>query len=254
MDLPAQLTLVAFATAMVTGVLGAGGAILFTPVAVVILPALGGTAVEPHLATGAAVVQSIAAIASGGTQYAGRGMIDVGMLRRIGPPLGIGGLVGSVASVRATGSELLLLYALATTGAAALLFALPEGRLVIRLGSGALVGVSVAIGAVGGALGVGAGFLLIPLLIYFAGVDLRRAAGTGLALPIFLVVPGLIGKAATGQIPLDAALPVAAAALAGAALGARAHPALPPHVVRLGLAVLIAGFAILVWPRALGCA
>lgn len=51
-----------------------------------------------------------------------------------------------------------------------------------------------AVGALSGFLGVGGGFLIVPSLVLFAGLDSRMAAGTSLAVIFLNSTTGIIGQ------------------------------------------------------------
>jgi uncharacterized membrane protein YfcA len=50
-----------------------------------------------------------------------------------------------------------------------------------------------AVGLLTGFLGIGGGFLIVPALVLFAGLDSRMAAGTSLAVIVFNSTTGIIG-------------------------------------------------------------
>jgi uncharacterized membrane protein YfcA len=98
----------------------------------------------------------------------------------------------------------------------------------------------IGIGGVSGALGIGGGVLLVPVLMWFFGFDYSRAAGTSLAV---LVPP--IGLLAAwkyyqeGLMDVEAAVWIALAFAAGANLGAAVAPSFPVPVLRLGLGLIL---------------
>jgi uncharacterized membrane protein YfcA len=109
----------------------------------------------------------------------------------------------------------------------------------------------VGIGALGGAIGVGAGVLVIPVLLYVLGTPARSANGTGLVLPAFISGPALLGKAVTGQVPWALVPVVAVTALAGALAGSGITVAVAPATLRRGLSALTAVLALTVWVQLL---
>lgn len=52
------------------------------------------------------------------------------------------------------------------------------------------------VGLVTGFLGVGDGFLIVPALVWFAGIDIKRAIGTSLG-----IIAGNSGSGLAGQLP-----------------------------------------------------
>ncbi|MBA8848170.1 hypothetical protein FHX53_001769 [Yonghaparkia alkaliphila] len=79
------------------------------------------------------------------------------------------------------------------------------------------------VGAVGGLLsgmfGVGGGFIMVPLLMWLASMDQRRAAATSLLAVVPIAAASAIGYGIQGEIDLSAALIVAGGALVGAPIG-----------------------------------
>lgn len=83
----------------------------------------------------------------------------------------------------------------------------------------ALLFVGLAGGVFSGLFGVGGGLLMVPLLMWWARMDQRRATATSLLAIVPTGIVGAIGYAAGGQIDLLAGLIIAAGALVGAPIG-----------------------------------
>jgi uncharacterized membrane protein YfcA len=97
-------------------------------------------------------------------------------------------------------------------------------------------------GVASGLFGIGGGVLIVPGLVYLAGLTQHRATGTSLAV---LLPP--VGLAATieyyrhGNVDLRAALIVAAALFAGGWLGAVFGNSLSGPYLRLAFGLFIVG-------------
>lgn len=75
-------------------------------------------------------------------------------------------------------------------------------------------------GMLAGLLGVGGGFILVPVLVLFAGIEIHRAIATSLCVIALVSVPATASHLLAGQtIPLDLALLFAAGCLVGMTLG-----------------------------------
>jgi uncharacterized protein len=112
-------------------------------------------------------------------------------------------------------------------------------------------------GFASGLLGVGGGFLIVPLLVVWGRMNPRRAAGTSLAaiLPI-----GLAGawhyyfRTGSPQADLRVALLLVSGSVVGAYVGSRAVDRVPTHALQALLAVVLAGvgayevLAAVLWP------
>jgi len=108
----------------------------------------------------------------------------------------------------------------------------------IRVSTGACLGGMA--GLLGGLFGVGGGFLVIPLLGFFYGMDQQTAQGTALA----MVVPNVLWAFSRYQrrfgIDLRMAGTIAGSALIAAYPTARLATGLDPHVLRLAFALFLA--------------
>jgi uncharacterized membrane protein YfcA len=104
------------------------------------------------------------------------------------------------------------------------------------------------IGAVGGALSglfaIGGGILMVPLLVWRAGMDQRRAAATSL----LAIIPAAVVSSATylvhGDVDVIAGVFVAAGAVIGALVGSRLLRRLPLAWLRWMFIVFILGIAV----------
>lgn len=119
-------------------------------------------------------------------------------------------------------------------------------------------GIGFSIGFIGAILGIGGGFLLVPMLIYFMRVPTSTVIGTSAVLTLVTMAFATILHAVTNHL-VDAvlALMLMIGGVTGAQFGARAGQNLSPERLRLllGLMVLIVGFRfaleLLVQPREL---
>ena len=95
-------------------------------------------------------------------------------------------------------------------------------------------------GLLGGLFGVGGGFLVIPLLGFFYGMDQQTAQGT----VIIMVVPNVVWAFSRYQrrfnVDLRMAATIAGSALIATYPTARFATGLDPHVLRLSFAVFLA--------------
>jgi uncharacterized membrane protein YfcA len=105
----------------------------------------------------------------------------------------------------------------------------------------------VAVGAVGGllsgAFGVGGGIIMVPLLIWFLGMDQRRAAATSLVAIVPSAISGTIQYLVQGEVDVTAALILAAGGVVGSLVGTKLLRTLPLGWLRwlfIALLVLVA--------------
>lgn len=96
------------------------------------------------------------------------------------------------------------------------------------------------VGIASGYVGVGGGFILVPLMISVMHVPMRLTSGTSLIAVMILAVPGVITQAFLGNINWLAGIAVACGSIPGAAFGARLVPYVPERTLRF----MFAGFLI----------
>ncbi len=109
---------------------------------------------------------------------------------------------------------------------------LPARKLVI----GAAIGL--VAGLLGGYVGVGGGFIMVPLFISVLGVSMRLASGTSLIAVMLIAIPGAIEQAVFGNVQFVAGLALAVGSIPGALLGANLVKYVPERLLRF----LFAGF------------
>lgn len=118
----------------------------------------------------------------------------------------------------------------------AFLEGITKSRLVLF---GLLIG-AVA-GLMSGYIGVGGGFLMVPLFMQLLNTPMKLTSGTSLIAVMILAVPGTITNAAMGNIDWVAGIFVALGAIPGATIGSRLISRIPEFQLR----VLFSSFLIL---------
>ena len=225
-----------------SGLLGLGGG-------VVLLPLLTMAGKVPFkLAVGTTLVQVIIAAATGMLGHYWGGMVDV----KVGLVLGIagiaGGLMGSILSVHFSVQILEFIF-LVVVGVAILLLLVskrlydvdpPRGNFNKLLGST----IGFGVGSLTGLLGVGGGFLIIPLMNYFLHVPLRIAIGTSLLIILISSVGTLIAKYQIGHIHLPITALVISGSVIGALLGAFVSRRAPVRFLWMALLTALAAVLI----------
>ncbi len=103
-----------------------------------------------------------------------------------------------------------------------------------------LIGLGVLAGLMSGVMGVGGGFVMVPILIYVLRVPTNAAIGTSLFQVIFLSAITTVLQAATNQtVDIALALLLMAGGVLGAQAGAAAGQRLRAEQLRLLLAILV---------------
>lgn len=95
-------------------------------------------------------------------------------------------------------------------------------------------------GLASGYVGVGGGFIMVPLMTSILHVPMKLTSGTSLIAVMILAVPGTVTQALLGNINWIAGIAVACGSIPGATLGAKLIPKVPERQLRF----LFAGFLV----------
>jgi uncharacterized membrane protein YfcA len=103
-----------------------------------------------------------------------------------------------------------------------------------------VLGIGFIIGFVGSVMGIGGGFLLVPMLIYILRVPTATVIGTSMVLTLVTMASATVMHAATNHL-VDAvlALILMVGGVAGAQFGARAGQRMSGERLRLLLGLLV---------------
>jgi|LGVF01.2.fsa_nt_gb uncharacterized membrane protein YfcA len=102
-----------------------------------------------------------------------------------------------------------------------------------------VVPLGVFAGLIGGILGVGGGFLYVPMLIYFFNFPIPIAVGTSLMIVLFNSVPGVIGKVISVEFDIVTAVIVAVGAIGGSRLGTYLNKRVKPLIIKIIFIIII---------------
>ncbi|MGB0679275.1 MAG: sulfite exporter TauE/SafE family protein [Polyangiales bacterium] len=95
------------------------------------------------------------------------------------------------------------------------------------------------VGLITGFLGAGGGFVIVPALVLFAGLEARQAVGTSLAIIAINAVGGLIGQVAQAHVDWSLTAAFVCAALIGMFVGLRLAPHVPGALLKKAFGVFI---------------
>ena len=99
-----------------------------------------------------------------------------------------------------------------------------------QLAVGAIIGL--VAGVASGYVGVGGGFLMVPLMIQFVHMPMKTTSGTSLIAVMILAVPGVVYQAVLGNVNWVVGIAVAAGSIPGAAVGAKLVSWVPERTLR----------------------
>jgi uncharacterized membrane protein YfcA len=94
-------------------------------------------------------------------------------------------------------------------------------------------------GLIAGVVGVGGGFIIVPIGIAYLGYSFKRASGTSLLAIAFIAVPGIITHALLGHIWYLYGIALMVGSIPGANLGARLITRIPERAARFAFGGLL---------------
>lgn len=122
----------------------------------------------------------------------------------------------------------------------------PKGAATHWLALEALV-----VGFITGMIGAGGGFIVVPVLLFFVGLDMKKAIGTSLVIIAAKSLAGFAGFAAHVSIDWKLAGAFVAFAIVGSFFGARLSASVDGAKLRKGFAVFIVLIAVFILGREL---
>jgi len=125
----------------------------------------------------------------------------------------------------------------------------PEPGARRRIG---LAAIGLTAGAYSGFLGLGGGFVLVPLFNRLLGFPIKRAIGTSLVALALFAVPGSLTHLWLGNIDVPLALALTIGVVPGAFIGARFNSAASERTIRTLFALMLASVGILLGLYELG--
>lgn len=230
------------ASGFFSGALGVGGASLATP----LVRFLG---VDPFLAIGSTVPAILPSTLTGAYTYAKAGLVD----RRSVLWTSLGGCAATIAGAYATRAIPGEGHLLMIVTAAVLLFlslrVIPgrghvEPESVPHTPAWGLAAVGATAGFFSGLLGIGGGFLMVPLFLRWMKMPTKVALGTSLASITITIVPNIAAQWAVGNIDWYVAALLAIGVIPGARAGANAAIRADQRLLRIAIAVGLATVAL----------
>lgn len=97
---------------------------------------------------------------------------------------------------------------------------------------GMCICIGLVVGLASGYVGVGGGFIMVPMFISLLGVMMRQASGTSLVAVTILAIPGVIEQGMLGNINYTAGIAMAIGSIPGAILGANLTRRVPERKLR----------------------
>ena len=233
-----------------SGLLGIGGGIIMAPLLLYVPPLLGFEPLSMHTVAGLTIVQGLIACISGVIVHKRFNSVSGRLAFWMGATIFITALIGGAGSEYVSQHVLLLIFGMLALLAAVLMLAprVKEKKIpaVSELSFSIWRAVSTAggVGVLGGMVGQGGSFILIPLMTSFVGIPTRIAIGSNLAIVLLSTTAGFLGKAVTGQIEWLLCIPIMLTVIPATQIGGVLSHKVPIVKLRKILGVLIAVAAV----------
>ena len=243
-DLPVNIFLVlgmGLAVGFISGMFGIGGGFLMTPLLIFI-------GVSPAVAVASVASHIAASSCSGAINYWRKDAVDqldlVIGLSYVALLCVVGGIMideGFRAIMRARhGGPAIIRRPGSHTWVHRLPFKLRFKRSKIYVSAIPVWGIGFFIGFIGAIMGIGGGFMLVPMLIYFLRVPTATVIGTSMVMTLVTMASATVMHAATNHL-VDAvlALILMVGGVVGAQFGARTGQKMRGESLRLLLGILV---------------
>lgn len=116
--------------------------------------------------------------------------------------------------------------------------------------TGAAIGL--VAGFASGYVGVGGGFIMVPLFISLLGITMKQASGTSLVAVVMLAIPGVITQCMHGNVDYVAGIAMAIGSIPGALFGASLIRYIPERKLRFLFGFFLLFAAIILISNELG--
>lgn len=223
----AQAVPVGLASGILSGCFGVGGGIISVPLTRHLL------GVSPHVAVGSTLAVILPTSCVGIYNYQKHGKLIVPLALSSGGTATIGSVLGSAGTKYLNGEQLMLILCALmvlvgfdfSTGLSGRIrksadekpreFDKSPRNIIVACVTGLFIG------ALAGMVGVGGGFILVPLYCYVYGLPVKTAFGSSLIVVAMVALPGSVVHFMEGHVDLSLVLSLLLGSMPGAWLGSR---------------------------------
>jgi uncharacterized membrane protein YfcA len=228
----------ALVVGLAMGLLGAGGSILTVPIFVYVM----GLGAKEAIAMGLAVVGATSLV--GAVQHARAGNVNLRLAAVFAPVAMAGTYLGARLSVLFSGAAQLTLFGavMLTAGIIMLRDRTPSTGRLARGGSFTFLFIVVeglAVGVLTGLVGVGGGFLIVPVFVMLRGLAMPVAVGTSLAVIALKSATGFLGYLTQVEVAWDLMGIFTLIAIVGIWAGAHLVRFVSHHTLKRAFAIFI---------------
>lgn len=216
--------------------LGLGGSILLVP----ILLNVPGSPLTAHQITGTGAIQSMATALMGFLSYRHQNLVQWSISWRMALIGTLGAALGAMLSTHWHGNGIGVAFG-GVSLLAALSLIFPRELRVPKIFGGALYGVTLLIGIMGGITGTPGAFILTPMMLIFTGRPLKQCLGTVLGPVFVMALVSSVIKLHAHQIAWTPTGMLLAGGIPAAWVGPQLATITPARWLRFGLVTAILG-------------
>lgn len=230
------------------GLIGGGGSIITVPVLVYVI------GVEVHEAVGMSLAVVGGTSLIGSLLHARRGTLELTTGIIFGISGTIGALVGSPLTHLLSPPALMMTFAVLMIVIAILMIVRQKKNEELAAGGENIhekmslwkaLAAGFGVGVMTGFLGVGGGFLIVPALVMFGGLPIKKAIGTSLLVIFLNCVAGLVGHASQNHFNWRLTAMVTGLAALGTIAGTLLSHRLPGNRLQKGFAYFVLAVALI---------
>lgn len=228
-----------------SGLCGIGGGIVMAPLLLYVPPLFGIAPLTMQSVAGLTIVQGLVGCLAGSLTHKKFHFVSNELSLYMGVAIFITAAVGGAGASIVSNNTLLFIFACLAL-AAAFLMLLPVEKdsekpdvTTLKFNRFRALTTASGVGLLGGLVGQGGSFILIPLMTSYVQIPTRIAIGSNLAIVLFSSIAGFIGKAVTGQIEWLLAIPIALTVIPAASFGGLVSRRVSVRYLRPLLAVII---------------
>lgn len=228
-----------------SGFLGLGGAIVISPLLLLLPPIFGFEEISMKAIAGLSMLQVFFGSLSGSFVHFKNNFINKDIFRYVGIPLAMAALAGSYFSSKMSDVSVMILFDLFVLSSFLMLISddrtgkNEEESVSMQINKLKSIFLGIFTGTVSGIIGAGGGLIMIPVFIRYYKLSVKTAIGTSLAIVFAGSVLGAIGKIISLQVDYLLAIPIILGSITAARLGAKVNKLTPQKTLRILLLTVI---------------
>jgi uncharacterized membrane protein YfcA len=236
-----------------SGLVGIGGGIIMAPILIFMPAWIGLPPLSMKVIAGLTITQGLIGCLFGAMYHKKFNFVSGRLLGHMGIPIFLMSFLGGYLSNFVSNALLLIIFATLALAASILIFIPVKGDSEnpdvnqLEFKKSRAVMASAGVGLLGGMVGQGGSFILIPLMTSYVHIPTRIAIGSNLAIIALATSAGFLGKAISGQIEWWLTVPIVISAIPATFFGSLVSKEVSFVWLKRILAVLIAVAAVRIW-------